>query len=400
MRVLHVGKFFPPFAGGMEQFLADLLPALRDQGIEPAALVHGHRGCNGRVESFHGCPVYRAPCHGRLLFAPVSPAFPRWLSRAIRECRPELLHLHLPNTSAFWAMASPAARQLPWLVHWHADVTGTAHRGLVLAYRPYRPLEQRLLRASRLIVATSPPYRDSSRALSPHLERCRVVPLGLDPGRLSPPDEAARARAETLWPGTGCRILALGRLTYYKGFEVLLRALAGQPALQLVIAGGGEQHEKLTALIGRLGLANRVRLAGFQPDAVRNALLASCDVFCLPSLERTEAFGVVLMEAMRFGRPVVASDIPGSGVGWVVREAGNGLWVPPGDSTALASALNSLANDQALREQLGRVGEQALRERFAIGPVAERIATLYRLLVAPAATARTARPASDAGTAG
>ena len=398
MRVLHIGKYFPPFAGGMEQFLADLLPALRAREIEPAALVHGHAGHNGRIDDHRGCPIYRAPSHGRLLFAPVSPAFPRWLERAIRDWRPQLLHLHLPNTSAFWVMASPAARRLPWLVHWHADVTDTDHAGLRLGYAFYRPLEQRLLRRSRGIVATSPAYLDSSRALAAHRELCRVVPLGVDPGRLPVPDTAARAQATTLWPASGCRILALGRLTYYKGFDVLLHAAAMVPELQLVIVGGGEQHKRLAALIERLGLQSRVRLAGFQPDPVRNALLAGCDLLCLPSLTRAEAFGVVLLEAMRFGKPVVASDIPGSGVGWVVRQGGHGRLTPPGDSIALAETLRMLTGDRALRENLGRFGQQALRERFAISPVARQFAALYRSLDEPAEAARTAPPGSGAGT--
>lgn len=379
MRVLHIGKFFPPFAGGMEQFLADLLPALRDRAIEPAALVHGHDDHQGTVETYRGCPIWRAPCHGRLLYAPVSPTFPRWLNRAIREFRPELLHLHLPNTSAFWTLALPAARRLPWLVHWHSDVvSGVLDRRLALAYRFYRPLEQRLLRRSRGVVVTSPSYLAASPALQPWRERCRVVPLGLDPARLPTPDDEAMIRAESLWPGRGCRVLAVGRLTHYKGFEVLIRALSAQPELQLVIVGGGEQHARLAGPINRFGLSGRVRLAGFQHDPIRNALLAGCDVFCLPSLERSEAFGVVLLEAMRYGRPVVASDILGSGVGWVVREAGHGQLVPPGDADALSQALAELAADPAQRQRLGGAGERALRERFAIGPVADRIAALYR----------------------
>lgn len=120
MRVLHVGKYYPPFAGGMEHFLADLLPALRVHGVVPAALVHDERrGLSGRRPAPSDSPaIYRAPCFGQMLYAPLSPAFPFWLNRAIRDFRPDLLHLHLPNTSAFWALTIPAARRLPWVVQW------------------------------------------------------------------------------------------------------------------------------------------------------------------------------------------------------------------------------------------------------------------------------------------
>ncbi len=109
--------------------------------------------------------IYRAPCYGRLLYAPISPTFPFWLARAIREFQPDLLHLHLPNTSAFWALLVPAARRLPWVIHWHADVVAsTIDRRLALAYRLYRPFEQRLLAASR---RSSPPRRPIWRPALP-----------------------------------------------------------------------------------------------------------------------------------------------------------------------------------------------------------------------------------------
>lgn len=396
MRVLHIGKYYPPFAGGIEHFLADLLPALGTHDVAAAALVHDEqpRRWGGQWPSTSGSslpkeqeetPIYRAPCFGRLLYAPISPAFPVWLNRTIRAFRPDLLHLHLPNTSAFWAMAIPAARRLPWIVHWHADVVASAiDQRLALAYHLYRPFEQRLLATSRAVIATSPPYLEASTALASWRERCHIVPLGLNPARIADPDPAARTRAESLWGTTRFRVLAIGRLTYYKGHDVLIRAAANLENSRVLIVGTGEHRERLTALIQSAGLGERVRLPGFQPEADLNALLASCDVLCLPSLERTEAFGLVLLEAMRFGKPVVVSDIPGSGAGWVTRQAGHGLLVPPGDAAALAAALCALQHDPDRRRTLGRAGTAALREQFGIEPVAAAVAALYRWVLAPA----------------
>jgi rhamnosyl/mannosyltransferase len=103
---------------------------------------------------------------------------------------------------------------------------------------------------------------------------------------------------------------------------------------------------------------------------------------CLPSLERTEAFGLVLLEAMRFGKPVVVADIPGSGAGWVTRQAGHGLLVPPGDPAKLAATLRELQRDPSRRQSLGQAGTMALQERFGIAPVAAATATLYRRILA------------------
>ena len=385
MRVLHVGKYYPPFAGGMEYFLADLLRALPARGIAAAALVHdGRPNRRGqRPDPADPLPVYRAPCHGQLLYAPLSPAFPFWLNRAIRAFRPDLLHLHLPNTSAFWALALPAARRLPWILQWQADVVAsTIDRRLALAYRLYRPLEQRLLAASRAIIATSPPYLEASAALRPWRERCYVIPLGLEPARIPDPDPLAQARAATLWDGAAFRVLAIGRLTYYKGHDILIRAAAELTDSRVLIVGTGDRRKRLAALIQSLGLDGRVELSGFQPETDLNALLASCDVLCLPSLERTEAFGLVLLEAMRFGKPVVVGDIPCSGAGWVVRQAGHGLLTPPGDPAALAAALRGLQRDPVRRETFGQSGAAALRDRFGIDRVAAAVADLYRQVLA------------------
>ena len=390
MRVLHIGKYYPPFAGGIEHFLADLLPALQRLGIAGAAVVHDEqRGRQGQYPGPADAPaIYRAPCHGQLLYAPISPAFPAWLNRAIREFRPDVLHLHMPNTSAFWAMLVPRARKIPWIVHWHADVVASLiDRRLALAYRLYRPLEQRLLAASEAIIATSAPYLEASAALRPWRERCHVIPLGLDAGRFPDPDAGAVARAATLWgDGTAFRVLAIGRLTYYKGHDVLVRAAAELPDSRILIVGSGDQRERLAGLIGSLHLRERVSLPGFQPRAELYALLASCDVLCLPSLERTEAFGMVLLEAMRFGKPVVVGDIPGSGPGWVVRQAGHGLLTPPGDTAALAAALRELQRDPARRQTLGQSGASALRQRFGSDRVALAVADLYRRVLAAART--------------
>ena len=178
------------------------------------------------------------------------------------------------------------------------------------------------------------------------------------------------------------RILAIGRLTYYKGHETLIRAAAGLPNSRVLIVGTGERQPRLQALIQALNLNQRVTLPGFQPAADLNALLASCDVLCLPSLERTEAFGLVLLEAMRFGKPVVVSAIPGSGAGWVTQQAGHGRWVPVGDPAALAAALRELQRDPARRRALGQAGATALREQFGIEPVAAAVTALYQQILA------------------
>ena len=385
MRVLHIGKFFPPFAGGMEYFLADLLAALRRLNIEAAALVHGIPSLPWQRDKVITKPeahVLYAACYGQLLYAPISPDFPSRLNQAIVKYQPDLLHLHMPNTSVFWALLSKTARRLPWLIHWHSDVISSRiDRRLALAYRLYRPLERKVLEHSRAVVVSSPPYLEASDVLRPWQDKCRVIPLGIDPERITEPTPDAKVVALRLWRNTSFRILSIGRLTYYKGHDVLIRAMAEMPDAGLVIVGTGDRRLALEAITDRLGLRDKVVLAGFQAEAVLYALLASCDVVCLPSLERTEAFGLVLLEAMRFGKPVVASDIPGSGVGWVVHRGGHGVLAQPGNVASLAAALRQLAESPRYRQTFSQSGIKALKDTFNIDQVANQMIPLYRSIV-------------------
>lgn len=346
------------------------------------ALVHAHdwrpQGRAGMTK-VAGIPVVRVPTWGRILYAPVSPIFPLWLNRALRDFEPEILHLHLPNTSAFWVLREPRARTLPWVIHWHADVVASTHdRRLALAYPLYRPLERRLLRRAHTIIATSPAYRDSSVSLAPWHDKCRVIPLGLDPSRLAPSEPTVQEAATALWVSAGLRLLAIGRLTYYKGHEILIQAMAEVPEAQLILIGEGEQQGRLNSLVQRLDLASRVHLLGQLPRSVLQGLLASCDCVCLPSIERTEAFGLVLLEAMHHGKPVISSDVPGSGMGWVVADRTTGLLVTPGDVAAWGAALREMAANSELRQRLGAEGKKRLEEQFTIVPIATQVATLYQ----------------------
>lgn len=388
MRILHLGKYFPPVAGGMERYLGDLVAAQRAAGHQVMVLVHAGR----RASAADDPPeVRRCPVWFNLVFAPISPAFPFWLRRAVADLRPDVIHLHLPNLSAFWALALASVRSRPWVVHWHSDVEPSRFRlSLRLSYPFYRVFERAVLEHAALIVATSPPYLEASRPLRPWRDKCRVVPLGADRRRLP---EVPAALAESVWPGAGLRLLAIGRLTYYKGYETLIRAVAAEPAMQLVIVGEGEERPGLERLLAELACGERIRLPGGLDDAACQRLLAGCDLFCLPSRERTEAFGIVLLEAMRYGRPVVASRLPGSGVTWVVDDGTSGLLLPPEDVDAWRAALRELAADPGRRQALGAAGRARYRDRFGIDGGALALDRLYRsLLPAAEAPPRRSRP--------
>ncbi len=379
IHVLHIGKFLPPVAGGMENFLGDLLPALERAGVQTAALVHRPGRESTSDTQYSRFRAFYAPCHGTLMYAPISPLFPVVLRRALRRFRPDILHVHVPNTSAFWGLLLPEALRLPWVVHWHSDVVPSdIDRRMAMAYPLYRPLENRLLGQARRIVPTSEPYRNSSHALTGFREKCRVIPLGIDPTRLAAPSSVMRKWAETMWGRPDNRILAIGRLTYYKGHEVLLEAVRSLPDSRLILVGSGNRKAVLKNRIDRDALADRVYLAGSLADSEVQALLATCDCLCLPSTERTEAFGLVLLEAMRYGKPVIASDIIGSGIGWVVQDGETGFLTPPGDAGSLARNLRRLLGDPQRLRDMGTAAYTRFSRIFCIDRVAREILAVYR----------------------
>jgi len=446
MRVLHIGKYYPPAVGGMETFLYDLATFQARQGLDVCVLAHEDRPwrprwftaagtCSGGTgnraseperawerrepirsevpvsssdtgdfngsEDLPGVQVRRAAILGRLAFTPIAPGFPLALARLLTQFRPHVVHVHMPNPSAFALLALPTmqARSLrsvdeyrPALVlHWHADVLTQGSFGLKLLHPVYRILEQALLRRADAVVATSQPYLEASAALAPHGPKCRVIGLGLDPQRLGTPSfqEVAAARASVLGPGgqnspsgqsgRAFLVLSAGRFSHYKGFDVLVRAAGLLPeTARVFIAGDGPLRPDLARLVRELGLDGRVVLPGALPHGTLHALMAGCDCFCLSSVTRAEAFGLVLAEAMRFGRPLVSSRLPGSGLGLVNQEGVTGLAFKPGDPAALARAVVRLMEDPGLAGRLGRAGRQRFAEHLHISPVGHKIEALYR----------------------
>jgi glycosyltransferase involved in cell wall biosynthesis len=376
MRILHLGKYYAPERGGIESHLRALCEWTAARGHAVAALVHQRPGTwRTTRETIGGVEVRRVACIGAPVYTPLSPTFPLELARALHDFEPDLLHLHLPNPSCFSLLASARARHLPWIVHWHSDIPPDAPDWrLRFGYRAYRPFEQALLKRASAVVATSEAYLDASAALAPWRAKTSVIPLGTDDVTLPP------ARPE-LWPaGDGLRLLAVGRLSHYKGFDVLIDALARTAQTRLLLIGEGECADDLRRLAIERDLGNRIRFAGALDEETLLAAYAAADALVLPSLNRGEAFGLVLLEAMRARLPVIASAIPGSGIGEVVVDGETGILVTPGDAAALAAAIGRMDGPE-LRRRLGAGGRRRWETQFTLESAAQRWLALYANLL-------------------
>ena len=393
-KVLHIGKYFPPHTGGMETYLHDLMHALAALNITSCALVHQSKiSLSSIEESFpaNGCAlsIIRVATWCRLLFTPISPGFPWMLHRLIKRDQPDMLHLHLPNPSAFWALAMPSARRLPWVIHWQSDVlTERSHWLLRLAYQFYSPLESALLKQADKVIVSSPPYLATSQPLAKISEKCTVIPLGIDDrfGGQMQNDSAVVPASRCKSSATTAQdlnVLAIGRMTHYKGFDILLRAIAQTEGITLDLVGHGELTRSLERLTASLNLSARVRFHGLLDDSAKDRLLSRCDCLCLSSTDRTESFGMVLLEAMSASKACVVSDVEGSGMSWLVEDGETGLVAQANDVDGLTDALCRLRDDPGLAFRLGLKGREKFLTALTIEASAKAIRDLYHSLPPP-----------------
>lgn len=368
MKILHISKFAYPERGGIESFVRDLTARQKGDGHDVSVLCHhANSGLRTDTSVSEAISITRAHVACSLSFAPLSPAFPFLLRRIIRKKQPSVLHLHLPNPAVLFSSLLP--RDIPLIVQWHADVLGSPSKRVAALYPAYRIFENQCLAKATRIIASSPPYQESSPVLSRWKDKCRVVPLGLDQSRYPLDPSATRV--------TPPLIASVGRFTYYKGYEHLLRAAALTPDAEFVIAGDGPLLPGLRSEVQRLGLTDRVRLPGGISDNELHALLQTASIFCLPSVDRGEAFGMSQLEAMRYGLPLVSTAIPGSGTGWVNQDRITGFVVPPASPEALAEAFRKLLHHPGLADSMGQAARQRYEDNFTIGQVAEAMDRIY-----------------------
>ena len=359
IRVLHVGKFYPPFRGGMESHLQVLSESLQ-RSLDLRVVVSSPTRSGAR-ETINGVDVTRLGTSVRIAGASIS----RGMARCIAASGADIVHLHLPNPTAILAYLA-SGRTGPLVATYHSDIVRQAVLGAGFA-----PFLHRFLAQCSAIIVASPNYLESSTILRRHWSRCHVIPFGID---LTPYAQSDPAATKQIRDRYGPRIvLGVGRLVGYKGFEYLLNAM---PAVhcRLLLVGTGPLRDALEAQAVRLGVSERVTFLGDVDDVTPYHHAA--DVFVLPSVTRAEAFGLVQLEAMAAGKPVVNTAIE-SGVPFVSRHGETGLTVPPRDAAALASAINRLLDDTALRTSLGAGARRRVSEQFSAGTMVRRTLELY-----------------------
>lgn len=370
MKILQVYKDYFPVIGGMEnhiRLIAQRLPQ-QHRDMEVTVLVT-NTAKHTVVENIDGVKVIKAGRLANISSAPLSLSL--FSQMHALSAQADLIHLHFPypigELAYLWA-----GRNKPMLITYHSDIVRQKY---LLQF--YKPFMLQVLRKAKRITCSNPNYIQTSPYLKLHEDKCVVIPFGVELNEFEP-TPAVLARAQAIRAQYAAPlVLFVGLLRYYKGLSYLIEAMQHVPQAHLLIAGNGPENERLRAQTDALGLNDRVHFLGRVTDEDRLALYHACDIFSLPSIHRSESWGVVQMEALACGKPSISTEL-GTGTSWVNQHEQTGLVVQPMNAQALADAINRLLADPDLRQRMGQAAKARVRQEMDANVMLDRLANLYR----------------------
>lgn len=374
MRVLQLGKYWRK-EGGIETHVKTLCKTLAVAGADVVNLVSSinHKGDHFQSD---GYTVIESPRLGVLFSTSIAPRMLTDARRLHAEKAFDLIHLHFPEPmSHLVSLALPA--DIPRVITWHSDIV-KQHRVLKL-YKPFQTKE--INRSKAIVAATRSHFISSTQIPSNYLDSQKhVIPYEIDFTRLElTPLIAEKAKAIRLKARGKFVVFAFGRHVEYKGFAVLLDALQYTDSY-LILGGEGQLTSHLKDQAQKLSIRGRVLFTGKLSDQDATACYHSCDVFCLPSVTPNEAFGIVQVEAMACGKPVICTQL-NNGVNEINPHMETGLTVLPSDPMALANAINQLRDNPTLATSLGRTAQKHAQNKFSTENMLIQHLALYEKLI-------------------
>ena len=368
-KVIQLSKFYKPFSGGVESVVADISEgAANSYSISVVAVDPDN---NLEIEEVNGVNVIR---NNQLVNIASTPISFGYLIKSIGEVSGNIIHAHYPNPLANLAIffAWLSGKDISNLVvHWHSDIV---KQKTILKF--YKPLLNWSLKKAKRIIVTSPIYLEYSQQLKEFKDKCLIVPIGIDSIEYLVDEEKVEAIKEKY--NNKKIIFSLGRHIYYKGFEYLIESAQYLEDAVILIGGKGEDTQKYINLINKYNVADKVKLIGRIEDEDLSSYYAAADVFCLPSVEKSEAFGVVQLEAMSVGTPVVSTAVEGSGVSWVNKHENSGLICQPKSAISLAESLNLILSDERLRNALSNGAKNRYCEYFKKEHMVNNVSKIYK----------------------
>ena len=334
MKILQLGKFYP-IRGGVEKVMYDLMLGLSGRGVQCDMLCASFEGKSRSVEINKNALLMVTSTWVQKSATMISPSMVSKLYEIADEY--DIIHIHHPDPMACMALMMSGYKGKV-VLHWHSDIL--KQRVLL---KVYEPLQKWLIERADIIVGTSPVYVKESPFLQHVQDKITYLPIGVEPIAKA---EGSADELHKRYPGKKI-VFTLGRLVEYKGYESLINAAAELGDDYVVLIGGtGPLKKKLQHRIEELNLKRRVKLLGYMLDEELPMYFNGCDLFCLSSVMKTEAFGIVQIEAMSCGKPVVATRIPHSGVSWVNEHGVSGLNAEPDDAVSLAQCIRGVLEDE------------------------------------------------------
>lgn len=368
LKILQVNKLYYPVTGGIERIVQYIAEGLNDQ-MDIQVLVCQKKG-KGSSEIVHGVKVRRAGSLGVLFSLPISLPF-LWEFRKMSRTA-DIVHIHTPFPLGDLACLMSGYKGKV-IVSWHSDVV--KQKKLMLFYRP---IMERFLKRADAIIVSAEGIINGSSYLGPYRSKCRVVPFAVNPEIDQKGKEYIQRKSERKEEtvSAAARFLFVGRLVYYKGVDVLLKAFQHVKNAELCIVGTGELEGELKQFTADHNMDDRVVFKGTVSDEQLEQEFENCDVFVLPSVMKSEAFGLVQQEAMAYGKPVINTRLK-SGVPEVSLDGVTGITVEPGNAEELARAMQELADSPKKREAYGKAARRRVDEQYTMDRMLERIRKLY-----------------------
>ena len=365
LKILQLGKFYP-IRGGVEKVAYDLMVGLSEQSIRCDMMCAATQGKNRVIPINEYASVLCCHTWFKAAATMIAPAMILALWKVHRKY--DIIHVHHPDPMACLTLLLSGFRGKV-ILHWHSDI----QKQRLLLWL-YRPLQQWLLRRADKVVGTTPIYLAESPFLRNVQQKAVCLPIGVK--KMCPNPSAVHAIKERY---EGKKIVfSLGRLVAYKGYNHLVAAAKHLSDDYVVLIGGsGALKDDLQREIEQYGLQKKVHLLGRLSDEELPAYYGACDVFCLSSVQKTEAFGIVQIEAMSCGKPVVATNIPQSGVPWVNAHGVSGLNVAPGNAEALAQAIEEITKDKTTYQRYAEGATKRYFELFTESEMIENCIKLY-----------------------
>jgi len=371
MKIVQTPVRFYPSIGGVENYVYNLSKELVKRGHK-VTVICANEPNTKREETINGVDVKRLPYLGKIANTNITPTLPLELLKEDFD----IIHTHLPTPwSADWSVIFAKLKKRPVILTYHNDIVAKGFASYIAKFYNLTSLNL-VLRIAKKIIITQLKYFEHSPYLEKYKDKIEVVPVGVDTGRFKPLNVDEEEH-------TLLFLSVLDRFHEYKGLEYLLKALKTVKDeirdVRLIVGGDGELKTYYQEMANRLGIGDNVEFVGFIPDSKLVEYYNRCSVFVLPSYSSDqEGFGIVLLEALACGKPVVTTEIVG--VSNDVHEFNAGVVVKPCDVKSLADAILGVLQDSDLKRRMRKNGRK-IAEKYSWRKVAAMVEKIYTELV-------------------